>query len=161
MRVPVSNPASPLKNRRHERFANYVAAGNMPLVACWAASFDPPRYATPTHRVSASKAARRPHIAARIQHIRRKLRERELATEALSEATPERLSNIMESVSRALRVAFFAAKPFAPHSTLAQLKEALTQHSGRAERFIRRAPAKMNDGPTQTPEIPAVWCCCD
>ena len=148
---------TPLKNERHEAFAQILARPAPPsLVGAWCESAGGRRpKATAGRRVTASNVHARPEVLDRIAYLRRSRQTARGSPEPITEA---RLSRLMQECTRELvRASEAAERAGLSAAQVAQIRHKIVVHAGRANR--------MNDEavPEIKPEIlmrKLFWCTC-
>lgn len=146
-----------LTNRRHESFCWLVAEG-LTLQDAWIGSaMGRKPKPSASMRVAASNVHARPEVLDRLAYIRRA----QASTVPRERLTGARLADIMATVTETLLEAADAAKVAgASHSQQAAIKQAITRHAGRSERFIRKASFPSEASPIDVPFTYLEWCTC-
>lgn len=149
--------ALPLKNKRHETFAQILARPAPPsLIDAWCESFDGSRpEATAGRRVTASNVHARPEVLDRIANLRKTRRTTQETPEPLTEA---RLADLMQQCTKELVRASEAAERAGLSATqAAQIRHKIVVHAGRTNRM------PSNAAPETKPQISLRklhWCAC-
>mgnify|MGYP005841936939 CR=1 FL=1 len=142
----------PLKNTRHERFAQQRALGVNPSES-WASTF-PSDAKIPNRnslKVTACVVGKRPDVSARINYLLKEKRvaEARLAAEipTFDRITKRQLIDLTLEITEILEVALEKASTssIAP-TTLARLKSVLSAHLARQGRLSEEHPEIIDDG---------------
>jgi hypothetical protein len=124
----------PLHKPHYELFAQNVASG-MQMGDAYAAAIG--KALTPGRRVSATKIHARTAVLDRIAYLRRT----NAATGAPERLTGSHLSELMETVTKALtRAAEVAACTGASYAQQSAIRKGLVMHAGRTTRLEAKAP---------------------
>lgn len=138
----------PLRNKRHERFAQLLAAPeHYTLVQAYCLSDGSPAKPEPTpgRGVNASKLAARGDVKERIAWLRA-----ERAREAQPvEITVDTVSALMEEITAKYISIQRLADDLGLDELAQKMRRALTIHAGRAERLGRDAPAPVHAATTR------------
>ena len=155
MATPDLDPAEPLENARHERFAKlFVRHPHLELRELWRMSSDGPIPDGVSQRgltASGSRTKRLPNVAARIRHLTAEARkiaaegqEGDLATLTLEET--------MARVSDVLRRCYDRLKDEgAPENDLSRLRRTMAEHVGRFA--MKLATLRKVDGPQDVVKV--------